>query len=190
MPITHGLDEIVGISLGERSPGLHASDIYGDLAQDLEPKRFTGGAPDPLRLELGLALESVLEKGLRDRWAAERPKSLVVDSVHFSPDLIIQEPVQRLGEIKLTWMSSRDVPREAATSFPPKFRKYFWQMMFYCYGLGISEARLLAYFVNGTGRSPELLAWDISFTAQELRENYQMLMNHLHSKPYLLEKRT
>lgn len=189
VPVHHGLDEIVGISLGERAPSLHASDIYNDLAKDLEPKRFSGGPPNPLYLELGLALESVLEKGLRDRWCAERPEPAMIDGIHFSPDLILAGPIPRLGEIKLTWMSSKDVPRAEASSFPPKFRKYFWQMMFYCHGLGLSQARLLAYFVNGSGRTPELLAWDIDFTAQELRENYQMLMNHLQSKPYLMEKR-
>ncbi len=188
VPVTHGLDDIVGISLGERAPGLHASDIYNDLAKRMEPGRYKDGLPNPLYLEAGLALESVLEKGLRDRWCAERPPAGVIEGIHFSPDLLFAGPVRRLGEIKLTWMSSRDVPRVPATSFPPKFRKYFWQMMTYCHALETDKARLIAYFVNGSGHTPELLAWDIDFSAQELRENWQMMTNHLHATPHLMEK--
>lgn len=186
-PISHGLDDIIGVSIGARSPGLHMSQIYGDLFQDLEPKRFVRGAPMDLgRVEAGLALETVLEKGLRERWCAERPGEFFTpEGIAYSPDMIIFEDTTRLGEIKLTWMSSKDVPREAATTFPPKFDKYVCQMKAYCYHLELSGARLLTYFVNGTGRAPELLAWDIEFTPRELQENWRMLLNHAKHKRFL-----
>lgn len=188
IPVHHGLDEIVGISIGHRSPGLHMSAIYGDLFQDLEPKRFKRGEPmDLLRVEAGLALETVLEKGLRDRWCAERPPEQVTDNgIFYSPDLIIFDGAKsKLGEIKLTWMSAKDTPEGPATCFPPKFNKYVCQMQAYCYHLEMSEARLLTYFVNGRKGSPELLAWDIEFTKRELEENWRKLMNHARHKRML-----
>ena len=187
-PVAHGLDDIVGVSLGPRSPGLHMSDIYGSLFQELEPKRFKkDSAPDPLRFELGLALETVLEKGLIDRWSAERPGEFTtIEGILYTPDAIIFNGSPRLGEIKLTWMSCKDVPREEAKSFPPRFDKWLCQIKAYAYHLELSQARLLAYFVNGANRaSPELLAWDIDFTARELKENWQMLLNFARQRKML-----
>lgn len=182
-PIPHGFD--FGQSHAERSPGVHASAIYNDLYQDLEPKRFTRGtAPDPLRLELGLALEEVLEGGLVSRmW--ERPGEFkTADGVAFSPDGLMFHADGRLivCETKLTWMSSKDVPREPASGFPPKFDKYMTQLLFYTDGLETPWGRLYVYFVNGLGRGPEFLAWELEFTAREQQENRQMLLNHAKAK--------
>jgi hypothetical protein len=191
-PVAHGLEDLLGKSTAYRSPGLHMSEIYNDLYQDLEPKRYVrGSAPDPLRLEAGLAFEEILEEGLKKRLAGERPGEFTTEEgIIFSPDLIIFNSEIRLGEIKLTWLSTKEVPREQSNSFPPKFDKYFTQMRAYCYHLKLDYARLLAFFVNGNYRppKPELLAWDIEFTARELRENWQMLLNHARSKPYLRER--
>jgi hypothetical protein len=190
VPVKHGLEGVVGVSVGHRSPGLHMSNIYNDLYQDLEPKRFTRGTlPDPLRLEAGLAFEDMLEEGLKRRLCGERPPEMVTEEgIFYSPDLIIFNGHTRLGEIKLTWMSSKEVPREAANGFPPKFDKYFTQMKAYCHHLDLGHARLLAFFVNGDYRppKPELLAWDIEFTPRELRENWQMLLNHARHKRMLV----
>ena len=185
-PVPHGLD--LGISHALRSGGLHMSDIYNDLFQELEPKRYKRDeAPDPLRIEAGLALEQTLEQGLKQRLGNRPGEFITTDGVVYSPDLLIFNGETRLGEIKLTWMSSREVPRETAAGFPPKFDKYFVQMKAYCHHLETPYARLLAYFVNGDYRPPrpELLAWDITFTAQELRDNYQMLLNHARNRGML-----
>ena len=188
-PVAHGLEDIVGVSTGYRSPGLHMSTIYNDLFCDLEPKRFQkGSTPNPLILEAGLALETMLEEGLRQRLCGERPAEQVTsEGIFYSPDLIIFNGHTRLGEIKLTWMSSKEVPREIANGFPPKFDKYFVQMKAYCYHLELAHARLLAFFINGNYRhnGPELLAWDIDFTKRELTENWTMLKNHATSKRML-----
>lgn len=191
-PVAHGLDDVLGVSTGYRSPGLHMSAIYNDLFQDLEPKRFTRGTkPDPLRLEAGLMFEDLLEEGLKKRLGGgDRVGEFTTEEgIIYSPDLIIFDAQrQRLGEIKLTWMSSKEVPREAATRFPPKFDKYIVQMKAYSYHLDLDCARLLAFFVNGNYAppKPELLAWDIEFTRRELKENWQMLLNHARSKKMLL----
>ena len=187
VPIPHNLE--LGVSTLPRSPGLHMSQIYGDLYQDLEPKRFVrGGTPDINKMEAGLGLESVLEEGLKGR-LAERPGEFVTDEgIIYSPDLIIFNDVTRLGEIKLTWLSCREVPREPGNSLPQKMDKWLTQMKAYCYHLQTPYARLYAFFVNGTYKhpyTPELLAWDIEFSTQELKENWQMLMNHARHKGML-----
>lgn len=195
-PVRHGLEDIVGVSTTPRTPGLHMSEIYNDLYQDMEPKRFVrGSAPDPLRLEAGLALENMVEQGLKERLAwVERPGEFITaEGIIYTPDLIIwnTDPRQnRLGEIKLTWMLSREVPRTVVNSFPPQFDKWFTQMKAYCYHLDLLDARLMAYFVNGDNRPPrpELLAWDIEFTQAELQRNWQMLLNHARSKSYLRDR--
>ena len=180
-PVPHELVGI-GVSTGDRSPGLHASDIYGDLYQELEPTRYRRDtAPDPLRLEAGLAFESLLEEGLKRRLCGERPGEFTTDEgVIFSPDLIIFNHVTRVGEIKLTWMSSNEIPTVLSNGLPPKFDKWLTQIKFYCRAVETCYGRLIGFFVNGDYRppSPRLLAWDLQFTKRELDENHTMLMNH------------
>lgn len=189
VPVQHGLEDLLGKSVGHRSPGLHMSDIYNDLFKALEPKRYRGGAPDPLYLEAGLAFEDMIEEGLKRRLSGgERPGEFTTEEgIIFSPDLIIFNGETRLGEIKLTWMSTKEVPVEAANSFPPRFEKYFVQMKAYCYHLQLGHARLICFFVNGSYRppKPELRAWDIEFTSRELRENWSMLLNHARARRML-----
>ena len=179
-PITPDLD--LGASSLVRSSGLHVSTLYNDLYQDLEPGRYVRGAPlDMRRIELGFSLEEMLEEGLKRRLASRPGEFRTKEGIAFSPDLLIFNGGVRLGEVKLTWMSSREVPREPGTHiFPPKFDKWFTQMRVYCKHLETREARLYAFFVNGTYKTmvPELLAWDITFSQQELDEAWTMLLNH------------
>ncbi len=60
-PVQHGLDMLASDLV--RSPGLHASDIYGGLAKALYPKRYDYGdkPPNPLLLALGTAWEKHFE---------------------------------------------------------------------------------------------------------------------------------
>lgn len=175
-----------------RSPGLHMSTIYNDLYQDLEPRRYKRGSePDANRMGLGFALEEALEAGLK-RHLASRPEEMrTEEGIAFSPDLLLHTDITRLGEIKLTWMSSREVPREECMSFPAKFGKYLTQMKAYCHALGTPYARLYAFFVNGDYRKgagasgPEFLAWDFEFSSHELHDNYRMLLNHARHKGWL-----
>lgn len=173
----------LGVSSGHRTAGLHISEIYNDLFQKLEPKRYDKSRPmDPLRLEMGLLFESILEEGLKAKFqGGKRPGELVTEEgIIYSPDLIIFDRSVRLGEIKLTWMSSREVPRTVENGLPSKFDKYICQMKAYCYHLDTRDARLIALFVNGdyTVHAPELLGWDLEFSQRELDENWRMLLNH------------
>lgn len=172
-----------------RSEGLHMSEIYNDLYQDLEPKRYVRGSlPDPLRMEAGLALEEMLEEGLRRRLRGERPGEFVSDEgIICSPDLIIFNGSTRVGEIKLSWLSTKELPTEVSNHLPPKFDKYLTQIMAYCHVIMTPYARLYFFGVNGNYKppAPKLLAYDIEFTKRELDECWSMCINHAKSKGML-----
>ena len=184
-PIDHGITLGVPTKGYVRSPGLHMSTIYNDLYAALEPERFGGtDGPDPLKMELGTALEEGLEDALTKRWHATRPGEFTTpENIIYSPDFMMFADKTILGETKLTWMSSREMPTEPCSLFPPKFSKWMCQMMAYAYHLETPYGRLLSYFVNGSydrrnHSGPELRAWDIEWTARELHDNWRMLRNH------------
>lgn len=191
-PCAHGLEHIVGKSGGERShEKLHMSDLYGRYYEVIAPRKHNQFISDaqPLYMEAGLSFETMLEGAVKTRLSGERPGELTTEEgIVYSPDLILFDGGEpRLGEIKVTWMSSKEVPREPSNGFPPKFEKYFTQMMAYCYHLETPYARLIAFFVNADYRPPrpELLAWDVTFTARELKENWQKLLNVARSEGML-----
>lgn len=196
-PVPHGFDGIVGISPGDRSEGLHMSAIYGEMFKQIDPKRYgRGGHPDPVVLEAGLAVELIFERAIRERLVGSgRPGEFthvdpkLATPIIYSPDLILFNGHTRLGEIKLTWMSTSEVPNTPTNSFPEKFDKYVCQMQSYCWCLETPYARLITYHVNGgyeflkkghdkkRGPQPKLLAWDIEFSARELKENWAAIIN-------------
>jgi hypothetical protein len=190
-PVPHGLEDLLSKSLLPRSTDtLHMSDIYGALYRELEPARYgRTDPPDPLKLEAGIALETVLERAIAERLIGSgRPGELTTpEGIVYSPDFIIFNGVTRLTEFKLTWLSSREWPREAGNSFPPKASKYLTQVKLYCRAIGTDEARLVAFFVNGDYRrnGPELLAWDVSFSKRELEEEWDMCMAFARQKGLL-----
>jgi len=179
----------LGNSGGVRGEGLHASDIYSDLYQDLEPKRFVRDRPFDLpTLETGIIWENILEEGLRRRFGHLRPGEFQTpEGIYFNPDLFMYEgpnkATLRVGEIKATWMSAKDGIQHA------KFDKYLTQLKFYCEALGTDLGCLLVFFVNGdmTIRpyKPLFRAWNLQFTPTELKENYAMLIKHAESKGML-----
>lgn len=172
------------MSVGHRSAGTHISTVYNDLYQRLEPKRFTGGKPDPVRLEAGLSFENMIEQEMAKRLSAFRPGEIVTpEGIIMSPDLILLNGHARVGELKLTWLSMKEMPTAPTNGVPPKFEKYLTQLKAYCHGMSVREARLIVYFVNGDYRPmmPCLKAYDIEFTQRELDENWTMLMRHAKS---------
>ena len=210
------LDLTLGRSMAAReaSPtrgvGVHMSDIYGRLYQKLDPKRYAGGGFDGVawsRIELGLALEEMLEEGLVRR-LMERPGEFrTPEGIYYNPDGLLFDSERIDGvvrdlvvcELKLTWMTTKDCPitseqaenagltwdetvswdGDPSAAFPPKFDKYFTQIKSYCYHLGTNHARLIVFFVNGDKRPPVpcILAWDIEFNEIELVEEWSMMVN-------------
>lgn len=164
----------------QRSPGVHASDIYGDLYAFLEPKRYAHDSPpNPLLLALGTAwekhLEYLLEKnGVR----ATRPGELISpEGIAYSPDLIIFNSVTRCGEIKMTSMSAKEWPGEETDTLPQKAEKYLCQLKLYCYWLELQHG-WLGVLLNYQPWDPQFRAYDLTFTPRELQENYLTCMNH------------
>lgn len=189
--VNHKLD--LAISPAGRSEGLHASDIYGDLFKDLEPERYgewDGSLdPDSLMTALGLAWEVHLEKmlTLNGHLVARPPECRSDEGIYYSPDLLVVNGQDRIGEIKVTWMSSRTDLND------PKFDKYLCQNMLYCYWEQMNLARFYVLYMRGNykGRQwPAFKIWDVEYTARELKENHQMCMNHARSKKMLPIKTT
>jgi hypothetical protein len=166
----------------KRGKGLHASDVYGSFYKQLYPAKYGDKQSDPdLLFALGLAWEQYLEKALiANGVLCIRPGELIGEwegkEVKYSPDLLICNGEDRLGEIKLTWMSSR-------TCKPghKNFEKYLSQGRIYAYFTGIHKVRYFVLHVVGdwaANRMPQMHVWDVEFTKQELRQEMRMLMNH------------
>lgn len=195
--IDHGLD--LNATDLVRSPGLHMSEIYNDLYQDLEPKRFVRGSlPAPALLAVGTALEQYTERLLlRAGIDATRPDEFRTTDRHsiaFSPDLLIANGIMKGGEIKATFMSMKGWPDPGKSdiALPVKAAKYGTQSMSYGHNLQIPDWIFYIWFLKGKWeRGAEELplaqfrAFHITYTAREMREEYQMLINHAESKGML-----
>lgn len=174
-----------------RGAGLHMSDIYGALYQELEPNRYKTGTPmDPVRVGAGLAFEQMLEEGLRRRIPGERPGEIMSpEGILCSPDFLFFNGATRVGEFKATWASLRGWPTtEGMDGIPVSASKWMTQIMAYCHLLETADARLIVYFVNGNyvkPLAPQLKAWDITFSRREMEDNWAMLINFARYKKLL-----
>lgn len=179
----------------DRSPGLHMSDIYNRLYQVLDPGRYKHddefSEENHLHaslLAIGLALEQYTERLLLAAGIeAHRPPEFRTPDEHgiaFSPDLLIYNGDVKGGEIKATFMSTKDLPTSKARKLPDKFDKYVTQMKSYGHNLEIPDWLLLAWFLKGdySKRSQDqeffadLRAFHLQFTSAEMREEYQTLV--------------
>lgn len=206
--IDHGLIFGAATEGYVRSPGRHASDLYGALFKALDPSRYDkrdkDGAETPMdmvRIEAGTTFEEVLERAMAERLLGARPpemraphepdcaqRSVKLDAgvccpcgggIYFSPDYFFDIDGELvLGEFKLTWMSTKDAPLDK------KFDKYRAQVKLYAHWLGINRARLIVYFINGDWKSfaPVCKAWEFEFTARELQSNFNMIMRFAKKK--------
>lgn len=188
-PIPHGLD--LAPASTNRSPGVHMSTLYNDLYQDLEPTRYIRGSePTPALLAVGLALEQYTERMLEAAgiMASRPPEFRTPDQygIAFSPDLLIYNGRVRGGEIKATFMSSREWPTERTSTLPPKADKYVTQTKSYGHNLEINEWILYVWFLKGKWEKraveedvlADFRAYQLTYTAREMQEEYQMLVNH------------
>lgn len=186
-PIAHGLDLAKPTEGYVRTPGLHASDLYGSFYRSFDPARYDkrrgeDGEPlgfDTTKMELGIGFEEVLERTLAERLLGARPGEFVSpEGIIYSPDYLFSEDDLILGEFKLTWYSSRGAPTDE------KFSKWLTQIKLYCHWLEIRRARLYVLFVNGDYKppTPALLAWELVFTPRELQDEADMILRHGRSK--------
>lgn len=183
-----------------RTPGVHLSDLYGKLHPVSNKSAFPEKTLSTMALG-GFAVEKVLERGLAELMAERharcvRPDEIVSsEGVIGSPDLFFYGEHDSedsldivIGDIKCKWLSLRNFPteEEGEDSFPPAMDKAFSQLMSYLYVLSeihqrvYLQGRIIIYFVNAAGKfgppRPELRAWDLFFSEQEVAENWSALM--------------
>lgn len=165
-----------------RGKGLHASDIYGDYYKQLYPKKYNNPKNnDPfvqdLLFAIGLAWEQYFEKVLKANGElVDRPGELESeDGVKYSPDLLIVNGQDRIGEIKATYMSTNNcVPGKR------DFEKYLSQGMLYCFWSNIPRIRYYVLHLHGDwrGKLLDFKAYDIEFTKRELIDEHRKMMKH------------
>ena len=135
-------------SLTKRSPGRHMSELYGSYYAKTQPKRYAkkqGDTPPHERFGAGMALEEMLELGLKARVNTQKQEEFIrpgeFETAHtdecerskkkrtkgcgcacgggvlFSPDLSIFNGVNRTGEIKLHSMSHKGAPHKVGNTY-------------------------------------------------------------------------
>lgn len=178
--------KLATIAGNERSPGLHVSDIYQDLASILQKN-------EPMEYEElahyragGFIWERVMAAALNISMVdVFHPGEFQCDGIIGSPDAlrVMGTGGWHLVETKCTWKSVR--------KFDDHLEKFFWvwlvQMKAYCHMLEIDTAELYAFFVNGDyrGSGPCSRARQFEFSKIELLENWNMLTQHAKRKGWL-----
>jgi hypothetical protein len=171
---TFDLSELVvsDEQLSVRTPGIHASDIIRHIHKAMVPEklgRFTEDDLDILAF-IGRLWEAQIAKSVCRPPRYERIGEIEKDGIIMSPDSIDTiDPW--LQEFKVTWRSAR-------TPLESEF-KWLAQIKAYCHALEMDRCTLYILYVCGTYTPPIPpipRAWDLLFTATELRENWDMLL--------------
>lgn len=210
--INHGLDLAHSYGKrgkGVHMSDLYGS-LYAKLEPKRYAKK--SDAPPPKeRWGIGMAFEEMLEEGLKRRVFNEnedeeitRPGEFETEhtarcprkprqrtrgcgcvcggGVLYSPDLLIFNGHNRVGEIKLNSMSAKGAPWKLGktySGFDKKFDKYFTQLKNYCHHLGTPYGRLYSCSIREMVNFNEkdiFRAWDIEFTHTELNEEWGMVL--------------
>jgi len=140
---------------------------------------------------MGLIFERALEMAWMDREREVRPELVRIGEVQVDGVIGTVDAFDtRLGhpeEYKCTKMSCRQPIDD------PKFYHYWMQLKAYCYMLGASTGVLWVLHVNGNySREPTdpesgyvLKGYLAKFSQNELRENWNMHINHAKRKGWL-----
>jgi hypothetical protein len=138
-------------SFGQRSDGLHLSDIYKRLMIRLQPKKYGReiDADALRRMEVGILFENILERGLMEKFATVRPGELFSpEGIAMSPDGV--NPNLIAGEeYKATWKSCRGGLVDGYGMPLDKYIVWFIQMKGYAKWLEVLRFILRVLFVNG-----------------------------------------
>jgi hypothetical protein len=177
---------------GERSGGAHVSELIRDIQNKVthkgKRKPFDQLSAEERRrmgnyTSLGWAFELIIERALREVWSDiflrderyVKTGELFLDGVVGTPDWFDTFDVSVI-EFKATWRSSRRDLRQDFTS-------WMWQIKAYCKMMATTTARLYVFFVNGNYREsgPQLKGFALTFTQQEIDDNWAMLIQHMES---------
>lgn len=177
----------------ERSPGLHLSQITGDILIGLDPDRYgeKGGGPAWMNFWAGLLFERIIERAWISKEMEQdtdiiRPGEVNLDGVCGTPDAW-RLSRGRPAEFKCTKKSCRQDITDI------KFWHYWVQVKAYAKMLGVNTGELHVLFVNGNysrdDKDPEsgyvIKSWEDEWTDQQLDENWNMLLNHARSRGWL-----
>lgn len=167
-----------------RSPGIHVSDVIRHIENTVTKKGKRPPTSELSRDEIrrmgnytsvGWAWEAVLRTSLTKVWYEDYivpVGEIECDGLTGTPDGLNTEEVC-VEEFKATWRSSR-----RSRDLEGEFWSWMVQIKAYCHMLALLEARLRVFFVNGNYRSsgPEIKVWALSFTREELKQNWKMLL--------------
>jgi hypothetical protein len=187
----------VPINDGERSSGLHVSDIIASLNEQVDP------LPEALLDyygRVGFVVERVFEYGIASACLSDRYirlGELELDGIAGSPDMIDTEQWTVI-DTKCKWCSSKWAGVEGATqqeiqdAVSSKFWKESVQLKTYCHMVtqctekACNVGELWFCFINGDYKEiakgvrspPHWVARRFTFTNAELKDNWAMLVNH------------
>jgi hypothetical protein len=158
-----------------RSVGLHVSEVirYILLMSGLTKSNTFTEADLDMFASVGRLWEQLLSQSLFKPPRYQRPGEIEKDGIIGSPDTVDIDEA-RILEFKATWKScDRDISGS-------DFWNWFIQIKAYCHMIGVNEAKLVAFFVNGNYRPtvPVMKIWDIEFSSGELRENWNLILRN------------
>lgn len=178
-----------------RSEGLHLTDIIKSIQAELGWDYKGKGFEDmQLTMDLGFTWEEVLSKAHADRRCMVRPGEVEKDGIIGSPDgvgpnpglkddegNILVEPSNEviLFEHKLTWKSIK-------TPITDNWY-YMTQGKAYCAMTGFSVCFWEAVYLMGNykGSGPLYRKCWVRFTEDEIKHNWEMIVNHAQEKGML-----
>ncbi len=167
-----------------RSTGIHVSDVIARL------RGYNNAAPTNTqlgRMQLGCALESSIthryitenNSHLNVGWEIEKDDIFgTFDAVRHG-ECLSYSPLDRIAEIKLTWMRAPPIPANSSDSsilFDEKFFAWRTQLMSYCYMYGTTLGRLIAVFVRTNGEC-DWRDWSVDFDRSDLVKNWAMIVS-------------
>lgn len=167
---------------GERAdrtagPGVtHLSDIYGELNKVVNPQKDMGGRDIRVYRVFGFIWERVMAEIYRAQ-DPERYQCLgefECDGITGSPD-ILDIATCTVIDCKATWKSMSRL-----ANLERDFFAWLCQNKGYCKMLGWQAGRLVIFFVNGDYKDsgPQIVTLDLAYSAQEIEENWAMVVGH------------
>jgi hypothetical protein len=178
-----------GRRMGEgRAEGMHLSDVLQYMRR-CSGQDLSGGN---IRFAMfGFIWEQIIEEGFesyvrRQRRETVRPEPMQVDGIWMSPDSI-DSADETLEEFKATWKSLGRLTKHyggVQAGLEEHFWYYLVQIMAYCKAWGTLKARLIVCFINGDYSfkeplgGPQIVCLEMTFTQQELDDNWRSVLNH------------
>lgn len=164
-----------------RSAGVHLSQIYMDIENTLAPREEMEQTQLSAYRAAGFLWEYVFSQAMAASMESDtlvRPGEVEMDGIIGSPDLYnVQNG--KVADTKATWKSARKLEN---------LEKFFWswlmQIKGYCWMMGVQEAEVYIFCVNGDYKPPAPKAYqiDLKFSVHELRQNWDMIKNHARSR--------